>query len=135
MDDGTQPLYAMTQAVLAALDRGSYVALEPLTTPDLTFVDTGADAGPAVVHDRAALRAYLAGPRGRPHATTILAYDGRPDHLTGWSVVRLRRSIEDDAMGGVHHELCSATLLWRLTPDGWKLSRWHCTSLRTEAAG
>lgn len=131
MDDATRPLYALTQAVLSALDRGSYAALEPLTTPDLTFVD-GHAGGAAVALDRAGLRERLAERAGSRQESRVLAYDGHPDQETGWVVVRLRRAVADDA-GGPRHELCTATLLWRLTEEGWKLTRWHCTPVRTEA--
>ncbi len=132
MDDVTRPLYALTQAVLSALDRGNYAALEPLTTPDLTFVDGHAGA-PAVALDRAGLRDRLSVPGGTRRESTIVAYDGHPDQETGWAVVRLRRPVPE-ADGGTRHELCTATLLWRLTDEGWKLTRWHCTPVRTEAA-
>jgi len=133
MDDATRPLYALTQAVLAALDRGSYAALEPLTTHDLTFVDGHAELGPLLAQDRGALRQLLASREGVTSESTILAYDGHPDRETGWSVVRLRRATVGPRASSPQHEVCTATLLWTLTPDGWKLSRWHCTPVRAEA--
>lgn len=132
MDDATRPLYAQTQAVLSALDRGHAAALAPLTTEDITLVDTDVAGRPALLHGREALREYLARHAGESHTSTILAYDGHPDHETGWSVVRFQRTAAREGEREPRREFCSATLLWRLTPDGWKLTRWHCSILRVD---
>ena len=133
MDDATRPLYAQTQAVLSALDRGSAVALAPLVTADVSLVDSADGGRPTVLHTREALEAYLRSRGDGPASSAILAYEGRPDHETGWSVVRFQRSSRAPGRES-RRELCSATLLWRLTDEGWKLSRWHCTVEKREAA-
>ena len=131
MNDLTRPLYAQTQAVLSALDRGQAAALQPLTTEDLSLVDTDERGRPAALHTRAALAEHLERRGPALRASTVLAYEGHPDRETAWSVVRFRRSAVS-ADGVERRELCSATLLWRLTTEGWKLARWHCTVERED---
>ena len=133
MDDATRPLYAQTQAVLSALDRGAAALLEPLVTDDVSLVDLDAAGRPAVIRTREALRHFLPGRGAALHPSTVLAYEGHPDRETAWSVVRFRRSPRPSTDPEAR-ELCSATLLWRLTADGWKLQRWHCTPERSEVA-
>lgn len=133
MDDVTRPLYAQTQAVLAALDRGAAAALESLATADVSLVDLDAASRPTVLHTLEALREYLGNRGAAAHPSTILAYEGHADRDSGWSVVRFRRDGRAANEPG-SRELCSATLLWRLTTVGWKLRRWHCTLERSETA-
>lgn len=132
MEHATRPLYAQTRAVLAALDRASAAALEPLATDDLTLLDIGTGDRPILLHTRAAVLEDLRARAGGRRESNILAYDGHPDHETGWSVLRFRRTVPDERGGAARRELCSATLLWRLTTDGWKVCRWHCTVEREE---
>ncbi len=131
MDDVTRPLYAQSQAVLSALDRGNPAALRPLVTEDLSLLDEGPRGRPTRLHAPAAVADHLErrGPSRR--ASTLLAYEGQVDRTSGWSVVRFRRSVVAPG-GGERSELCSATLLWRLGADGWKLARWHCTVERED---
>ena len=133
MDDTTRPLYAQTQAVLSALDRGNVAALAPLVTDDLSLVDSGDGGRPVILHTREALEDHLRSRSDVTRTSTIVAYEGHPDHEAGWSVVRFRRSTHGPGRE-THRELCSATLLWRLTAEGWKLCRWHCTIERKEEA-
>lgn len=124
------PFQAQTLALLESLERLDLLALEALladpcsaveATPDGRCLDLRRRADWLQhLRERAAARAPGGG-AGSGSGVELRDYRGVIDHELGYSAVRFQRHQADDPRA------CMATVVWALTPEGWKVRRWHCS--------
>ncbi len=131
-----QPFYEQTVTLLRCVRDHDFATLADLCDDDLGIVDIDVDGSAHPIRDRAEweewftnLFATLEG----MNATTdsvILDYRAVSHDTLGFGVLEFRQSLTVGPCTATFD--CVATLIWKLTAQGWREARWHASIIASD---
>ena len=131
-----QPFYDETLTLLRSTRDHDFDALAQLCDDDFGIVGIGPSGTPRPIRSRkewedwfsslfSALRAVNA-----DTDTTILDYKAVRSGPFGFSALEYRQTLALEGL--VASFECIATIVWKLTPDGWREARWHASVISSD---
>ncbi len=130
------PYFTQTVELLRSVRDHDFDTLAALCDDDFGIVDLDPSGGNVMVRTRAEWEGWfkrLFTELDAASASTdsvIQDYQAIETPELGYSVVEFRQSL---AMADLTAYFdCVATIIWKLTPEGWKESRWHVSLLATD---
>jgi hypothetical protein len=131
-----QPFYDQTVTLLDSVRDHDFATLAALCDDDFGIVDIDVAGNARPIRDRAEWEEWF---------TTLFATLTSMNAATD-SVILDYRAMRQDALGfgvlefqqnltvGVHvaRFQCVATIIWKLTPDGWREARWHASIISSD---
>ncbi len=134
-DWADQPFFLDAVELLRSVRDHDFDTLAALCDDDFGIVDLDQSGGSVMVRTRAEWEAWflrLFSELDAVSAATdseILDYQALATPELGYSVVEFRQSL---TMGDATAFFdCVATIIWKLTAEGWRESRWHVSLLST----
>lgn len=126
-----EPFFGETQTLFRCVNTLDLEGLRAMVDDEYGIVDVDPEGRTVVLGTRAEWDSYMeinfAAMRaaGAELSTEVLEYHGEAAGGLGYSVVRFVQRVE--VGGAVTENPCVATIVWKLTDDGWKEARWHCS--------
>ena len=135
-DFARQPFYDLTVALLRSVRDHDFATLAALCDDDFGIVDIDVAGTARPIRSRTEWEAWF---------TTLFATLRSMDATTD-SVIRDYRALRQDSLGfgvlefqqtvqvGSHVATfeCVATIVWKLTADGWREARWHASVISSD---
>ena len=130
------PFFDETVTLLRSVRDHDFDTLAALCDDDFGIVDAGPDQQPVAIRDREGWEAWFHGLFGQLDAMGA-ATDSRITGLEssvgadmGFSVLYFDQLLYIAGLTASFE--CTATIVWKLTPDGWKEARWHVSILSAD---
>jgi hypothetical protein len=130
------PFFEETVTLLRSVRDHDFDTLAALCDDDFGIVDAGPDQKPVAIRDRAGWEGWFRGLFGQLDALAA-ATDSRITGLEssvgtdmGFSVLYFDQMLHVAGMTATFD--CTATIVWKLTPDGWREARWHVSILSAD---
>jgi ketosteroid isomerase-like protein len=126
-----QPFYTETVSLLRAVRDHDLPSLASLCDDDFGIVDVDPAGSARPVRDRAEWEAWFTELFATLDAldagtdSEILDYRAIRDGTLGWAALEFRQTLTCDGATATFD--CVATLVWKLTADGWREARWHAS--------
>lgn len=133
---GDQPFYDETVVLLQSVRDHDFAALSALCDDDFGIVDIDVSGTAHPIRDRAEWEKWFtnlfATLKGMNAATDslILDYKALRQGALGFGVLEFQQTL---TVG--HHVAtfeCVATIIWKLTPQGWREARWHASIISSD---
>lgn len=130
------PFFAETVELLRSVRDHDFDTLAARCDDDFGIVDLDQSGASVMIRTRADWEAWfhrLFAELDAMSAATdseILSYDATAGQDMGFSVVEFRQSLTMGDATGLFD--CVATIVWKLTPTGWKEARWHVSLLSAD---
>ena len=135
-DFARQPFYDLTLALLRSVRDHDFATLASLCDDDFGIVDIDVAGTARPIRNRTEWEAWF---------TTLFATLRSMDATTD-SIIRDYRALSQDSLGfgvlefqqivtvGSHVATfeCVATIVWKLTADGWREARWHASVVSSD---
>ncbi len=135
-DFAHQPFYDLTVALLRSVRDHDFSALAALCDDDFGIVDIDVAGNARPIRNRTEWEAWF---------TTLFA-TLRSMNATTDSIIRDYRALSQGSLGfgvlefqqivkvGTHVATfeCVATIVWKLTADGWREARWHASIISSD---
>ena len=136
LEYGDQPFYEETLTLLRSVRDHDFVTLAALCDDDFGIVDIGVDGAARPIRNRAEWEAWFTNlflTLEQMNADTdslILDYKAMRQGDLGFGVLEFRQTLTV----GPHVATfdCVATIIWKLTPAGWREARWHASIISSE---
>ncbi len=125
------PLYDETRRLFHCINTHDFEELSKLCDDDFGIVDIDQEGKSKVIPDRTSWENWFSNFFAQMEAmeaeayTEIMNYRVRTYPAVAWSVVDFCQHLK--VQGQPMKYFCAATIVWKLTPDGWKEARWHCS--------
>jgi hypothetical protein len=131
-----QPFYDETVALLHSVRDHDFATLAGLCDDDFGIVDIDVDGSAHPIRNRAEweewftrLFATLEGMNAETDSV-ILDYQARREGRLGFGVLEFRQTLTVGAHVATFD--CVATIVWKLTPQGWREARWHASIISSD---
>ena len=131
-----EPFFAETCELLRSVRDHDFDTLARRCDDDFGIVDLDTEGRSVPVRNRAEWEAWFQGlfaqldAMGAETDSEITDYHAIAGEDLGYSVLEFRQSL---TLGGQTAFFdCITTIVWKLTPDGWREARWHGSLLSTE---
>jgi len=124
-----RPFFDLTLTLLRCVRDGDFDTLASLCDDDFGIVDIDPSGANVAIRNRSEWEAWFRSlfaqlaTLGAVTDSEVLAYDAVAGEDLGYSVLEFRQSL---TVGGHTATFdCIATIVWKLTADGWREARWH----------
>ena len=127
------PFFDQTVTLLKSVRDHDFDTLAALCDDDFGIVDAGPDQMPVAIRDRAGWEGWFRGLFGQLDAmgaqtdSRITGLESSVGTDMGFSVLYFDQLLHIAGMTATFD--CTATIVWKMTPDGWKEARWHVSIL------
>ena len=133
---GDQPFYEQTLALLASVRDHDFDTLAALCDDDFGIVDIDVDGTARPLRSRAEweewFRTLFATLDSMDAATdsVVLDYQATEHGTLGYGVLEFQQALTV----GPHVATfdCVATIIWKLTDEGWREARWHASVISSD---
>ncbi len=131
-----RPFYEPTITLLRSVRDHDFDTLSELCDDDYGIVDVDASGQPRPIRTRAEWEAWfheLFATLETMGATTdseIVGYDASIGHELGYSVLEFRQFLTVGSATATFD--CIATIIWKLTTEGWREARWHASVIDSD---
>lgn len=131
-----QPFYAETLTLLSSVRDHDFAALADLCDDDFGIVDIDVAGNARPIRTRLAWEAWFrelfATLEGMDASTesVITNYQALHQGTLGFSALEFRQTLEVGAHVATFD--CVATIVWKLTPRGWREARWHASIVSSD---
>ena len=131
-----QPFYDQTVALLHSVRDHDFVTLADLCDDDFGIVDIDVTGGARPIRSRGEWEAWftdLFATLETMDASTdsvILDYQAVSHGTLGFGVLEFEQTLTVGAH--VATFVCVATIIWKLTPHGWREARWHASVISSD---
>ena len=131
-----EPLFAQTVELLRCVRDHDFDSLAALCDDDFGIVDLDQTGSSVMIRTRQDWENWfrrLFGELDTANAATdseIVNYQSMKGSEMGFSVVEFRQLLTAAGQTGTFD--CVATIVWKLTPDGWREARWHVSLLAAD---
>lgn len=133
---GDQPFYDQTLALLHSVRDHDFDTLADLCDDDFGIVDIDVSGAARPIRSRTEWETWfteLFATLDTMHASTdsvVLDYQAVSHDTLGFGVLEFRQTLTV----GPHVATfdCVATIVWKLTPDGWREARWHASIISSD---
>lgn len=133
---GDQPFYDQTVALLRSVRDHDFATLAALCDDDFGIVDIGVDGNARPIRDRAeweswftTLFATLKGMNASTNSV-IIDYQALSQGTLGFGVLEFQQTLTVGSYIATFE--CVATIIWKLTPHGWREARWHASIISSD---
>jgi len=127
------PYFSETKRLFEYVSQHDFDRLADLCDDDFGIIDIDPEGKSVAIVDRAGWEAWfrtlfqqLTDLRAHTY-TDIRTYQALQTDRLGYSVVNFDQYLELPEQRLKFN--CTATIIWKLTSQGWKESRWHCSLL------
>jgi len=131
-----QPFYEQTVALLCSVRDHDFATLAALCDDDFGIVDVDVDGKARPIRDRAQWEEWFttlfAKLEGMNAATdsVILDYKALSQGALGFGVLEFRQTLTVGSHVATFE--CVATIIWKLTAQGWREARWHASIISSD---
>lgn len=131
-----QPFYEETLTLLRCVRDRDFDTLADLCDDDFGIVDVDPSGAARPVRDRAGWEEWFRGlfatleTMGADTDSIVLDYRALESGALGYGVLEFEQTLTL----GPHTARfqCVATIIWKLTPQGWRESRWHASVISSQ---
>lgn len=131
-----RPFYNDTITLLRSVRDHDFDTLAALCDDDYGIVDIAPDGGSVPIRTREAWEDWFhtlfstLDTMGAATDSQITGYEAVATGEMGYSVLDFRQTL---AVGDLVATFdCIATIIWKLTEDGWREARWHCSVINSD---
>jgi ketosteroid isomerase-like protein len=131
------PFFADTIALLNAVRDRDFDTLAALCDDDFGIIDLDPELQPRALSTRAAWEAWfhelfatLDAMNAETHSE-VIDYRALAHDTLGYAVVDFCQVLNAPNTPAMR-VICQATVIWKMTPQGWRESRWHVSCLGLE---
>lgn len=131
-----RPFFSETVTLLRSVRDHDFETLAALCDDDYGIIDIAPDGGSVPIRTRDEWEAWfhnLFGTLDELHAATdseITGYEASAAESMGYSVLDFRQTLSIGPVVATFD--CIATIIWKLTGDGWREARWHCSVIQSD---
>jgi len=133
---GDQPFYEQTVTLLASVRDHDFATLAALCDDDFGIVDIDVAGKARPIRSRAEWEDWfstLFGTLDSMNAATdslIVDYRALSHGTLGFGVLEFQQTLKVGPHVATFE--CVATIIWKLTPQGWREARWHASIISSE---
>lgn len=132
-----QPFFLETTTLLRAVRDHDFDTLAELCDDDFGIVDIAPDGNGVPIRTRAEWEAWFRDhlfPQldelGAETDSQVTGYQALVSGNLGYCVLDFRQTLSIGTTVATFD--CIATVIWKMTPSGWKESRWHCSVIASD---
>ena len=133
---GDQPFYDLTLTLLRSVRDHDFATLAALCDDDYGIVDIDVTGAARPIRDRAEWEEWFTNlfttleTMGAATDSLILDYKALSQGTLGFGVLEFRQTLTV----GPHVATfdCMATIIWKLTEQGWREARWHASLISSD---
>jgi len=131
-----RPLFTETLTLLRCVRDHDFDTLSRLCDDDFGIVDVDPSGAPVPIRTRVEWEAWFRGLFGTLSAmqaetdSEVLDYVAVQGDDLGYSVLDFRQTLSVSGLVATFD--CIATIVWKLTPDGWREARWHASVISSD---
>ena len=131
-----QPFYDETVSLLRSVCDHDFATLAALCDDDFGIVDVDASGTARPIRSRVEWEQWFttmfASLKGMNAASdsVILDYQALREGSLGFGVLEFRQTLRVDTHVATFD--CVATIIWKLTPTGWREARWHASIISAD---
>lgn len=131
-----RPFFDETVTLLRSVRDHDFDTLAALCDDDYGIIDVAPDGGSVPIRTRAEWEGWFhelfatLDAMGAATDSEIVGYDAKVAESMGYTVLEFRQTLSVGPSTARFD--CIATIIWKLTDDGWREDRWHCSVIDSD---